>query len=72
MRPTQLLLNQAKKHSSSAIPVELTPLFVAMGVAIASASYFSYKKFAHDKTLRLTHNPELSEVQKAIDSENKQ
>ncbi|CAR30808.1 hypothetical protein ZYGR_0P01100 [Zygosaccharomyces rouxii] len=71
MRPTQLLLNQAKK-SSSVVPLELTPLFIAMGAAVASASYFTYKKFAHDRSLRITKNPELSEVQKAIDSEKSQ
>ncbi|KAH3680406.1 hypothetical protein WICMUC_000337 [Wickerhamomyces mucosus] len=61
MRPSQYLFNAAKKSSSSfSIPVELTPLFVAMGVAVASASWFTYKKFAHDGSLRLTRNPQQS------------
>ncbi|CDF90196.1 ZYBA0S06-02916g1_1 [Zygosaccharomyces bailii CLIB 213] len=66
MRPAQLLLNQSKKSGGSIIPVELTPLFLSMGIAVASASYFTYKKFAHDKSLRITKNPELSEVDKVL------
>lgn len=54
------------------MPLELTPLFIAMGAAVASASYFTYRKFANDRSLRITKNPELSEVQKAIEAEKKQ
>lgn len=35
----------------------MTPLFVAMGVAVASAGFFTYKKLAYDGSLRLTRNP---------------
>lgn len=40
-----------------------------MGIAVASASYFTYKKFAHDPSLRITKNPELSEVHKVLNPE---
>jgi hypothetical protein len=52
---------QQKKSGGIAIPLELTPLFVAMGVACASATFFTYKKFAHDKSLRLSRNPAQSD-----------
>ncbi|CCE64263.1 hypothetical protein TPHA_0H00530 [Tetrapisispora phaffii CBS 4417] len=60
MRPAQLLLEAAKKQSGSKIPVELTPLFVAMGVALCSGTYFTYKKFCYDDSLRVSKNPEQS------------
>lgn len=66
MRPAQLLLNQAKKGSGLGIPVELTPLFFAMGLALASGTYFTYKKFAHDESLRITKNPEQSNLNKIL------
>jgi len=28
-----------------------------MGIAVASASFFTYRKLAYDKSLRLTRNP---------------
>ena len=53
MRPAQLLLNTAKKTSGGyKIPVELTPLFLAVGVALCSGTYFTYKKLRTDETLR--------------------
>ncbi|QLL34524.1 hypothetical protein HG536_0G03860 [Torulaspora globosa] len=73
MRPAQLLLNQAKKGSGIGIPVELTPLFIAMGLALASGTYFTYKKFRHDDSLRVTKNPEMSNLKKVLaESENKE
>lgn len=60
MRPSQYLFNAAKKSSGVAIPVELTPLFVVMSLAVCSATFFTYKKFAHDKSLRLSRNPAQS------------
>ncbi|KAH3685648.1 hypothetical protein WICPIJ_003395 [Wickerhamomyces pijperi] len=58
MRASQALFNAAKKQSGFNIPVELTPLFVAMGVACVSATYFTYKKLAYDGSLRLSRNPQ--------------
>ncbi|CAM9023439.1 hypothetical protein WICANDRAFT_65804 [Wickerhamomyces anomalus NRRL Y-366-8] len=56
MRASRVLLNASKKGGFN-IPLELTPLFVAMGVAVASAGFFTYKKLAYDGSLRLTRNP---------------
>ncbi|KAH3901666.1 probable UPF0495 protein YPR010C-A [Saccharomycodes ludwigii] len=69
MRPAQVLMNSANKAKKGGIniPVELTPLFAAMGIAIASACYFTYKKFRYDDTLRVSHNPELSVAKEVID-----
>ncbi|CDR42769.1 CYFA0S10e02036g1_1 [Cyberlindnera fabianii] len=70
MRASQTLFNAAvrsccydnvlNKKGGFAIPIELTPLFVAMGVAVSSAVFFSYRKFAYDGTLRLSRNPKQS------------
>ncbi|CCE90678.1 Mra1p TDEL_0B05490 [Torulaspora delbrueckii] len=72
MRPAQLLLNQAKKGSGLGIPVELTPLFIAMGLALASGTYFTFKKFSSDETLRVTKNPELSNLKKVLAESDKE
>ncbi|CAH2450667.1 hypothetical protein PP7435_CHR4-0295 [Komagataella phaffii CBS 7435] len=63
MRPTQINFAAAKKTSFIRnIPVELTPLFIATGVACCSAVYFTTKKLRTDRTLRLGRkNPEFNE-----------
>lgn len=61
-----------KKGSGLGIPVELTPLFLAMGLALASGTYFTYKKFAHDDTLRVTRNPEMSNLKKVLADSDKE
>ncbi|CDO92963.1 unnamed protein product [Kluyveromyces dobzhanskii CBS 2104] len=67
MRPTQIVLNAAKKKSGFSIPLELTPLFLAMGVALASGTWFSYKKFFHDDSLRVGRkNPEQSGLDQVL------
>ncbi|CAI4053398.1 hypothetical protein N7582_005713 [Saccharomyces uvarum] len=67
MRPSQLLLNTAKKSSGGyKIPVELTPLFLAMGVALCSGVFFTFKKLRNDETLRLKGNPELSRLDEVL------
>ncbi|EGW33390.1 uncharacterized protein SPAPADRAFT_60753 [Spathaspora passalidarum NRRL Y-27907] len=71
MRPTPALLNAAKKSSGFNLPVELTPLFAAVGVAIASAGFFTYRHFAHDKELRLWKNPDLSTLDEVLDKNTK-
>ena len=69
MRPTQTLFNAAKK-GGIAYPVELTPLFAAMGVAILSGIYFSSKKLREDKTLRLGRtDPDLSILDEVLRKE---
>ncbi|ONH66963.1 hypothetical protein BON22_3171 [Cyberlindnera fabianii] len=55
-----ILTSFKQKKGGFAIPIELTPLFVAMGVAVSSAVFFSYRKFAYDGTLRLSRNPKQS------------
>ena len=59
-------MSSQKKSSGIGIPVELTPLFIAMGIALASGTYFTYKKFAYDDTLRVTKNPELSGLDRVL------
>lgn len=63
-----MLMNAAKKSGprKTTFPVELTPLFLAMGVALCSGAFFTYKKFAYDKSLRLKENPELSGLQQVL------
>lgn len=57
-------MNQAKKNSRPvvAVPVEMYPLFAAMGVAVVSLGYFTYRHFAYDQQLRLWKNADLSRV----------
>ncbi|CAR30397.1 Mra1p [Lachancea thermotolerans CBS 6340] len=73
MRPTSLLLNAAKKQKSGFdIPVELTPLFVAMGVAVSSACWFTYKKFRWDESLRVGRkNPDRSGLKTILEEPEK-
>ncbi|AMD22298.1 HGL042Wp [Eremothecium sinecaudum] len=72
MRAAQLLLNAAKKKASTTpgIPLELTPLFIAMGVAVCSGTWFTYRHLAHDKTLRLYKNPDISKLDEVLKQEN--
>ncbi|KAL6940625.1 hypothetical protein ACO0QE_004537 [Hanseniaspora vineae] len=62
MRPALRLLSNPPKKGGIQVPVELTPLFIACGAAIASMSYFTYKKFRYDGSLRITKNPDQSGV----------
>ena len=69
MRPTQRAMNAAKK-SGVRYPVEITPLFLAMGVAVCSASCFSGKKFLYDDSLRVgKKNPDQSHMSKALEQD---
>lgn len=78
MRPSSYLMNAAggkKKASKLSIPVELTPLFLAMGIAVASAIFFTGKKFLGDESLRVGRkNPNQSNLHKVLnqDSESKE
>lgn len=69
MRPTQKLFNAAKKPGLK-LPVELTPLFLAMGIAVASAIYFSAKHLTSGDLRVGRKNPDHSNLQKVLD-ENK-
>ena len=70
MRATRVLLNAAKKGSSgSNLPVEMYPLFAAMGVAVGSGCFFTYRHFAHDKELRLWKNADLSNLDNVLNAE---
>ncbi len=70
MRATHVLLNAAKKSSSGpSLPVEMYPLFAAMGVAVASGFFFTYRHFAHDKELRLWKNADLSNLDSVLNAE---
>lgn len=54
MIPTRVLLNGIKNTKPKlTYPVELTPLFAAVGVAICSGAFFTYRHFAYDKELRV-------------------
>ncbi|KAL3239907.1 Mra1p RNJ42_04950 [Nakaseomyces bracarensis] len=66
MRPAQLLLNAAKKTQGSKVPIELAPLFAAMGVALCSGTFFTYKKLTYDDSLRLKSNPDLSGLEDVL------
>lgn len=70
MLPSRVLLNAAKKQSSGPkVPVEMYPLFAAVGVAVTSACYFTYRHFAHDKHLRLWKNADLSVLDDVLNEE---
>lgn len=45
--------------------MELTPLFLAIGVALASGTFFTYKHFAYDN-LRLKENPDHSGLKEIL------
>ncbi|KAL6452368.1 hypothetical protein SBY92_001626 [Candida maltosa Xu316] len=68
MIPTRVLLNGVKATKPKfTYPVELTPLFAAVGVAICSGVFFTYRHFAYDKELRLWKNPDLSKLDQVLD-----
>lgn len=65
MRASRVLLNAAKKGAAQPkvqVPVEMYPLFAAVGVAVASGCFFTYRHFAHDKELRLWKHADLSNL----------
>lgn len=62
MIPSRVLMNAAKKSSKPVVPVEMYPLFAAVGVAITSLGYFTYRHFRYDQQLRLWKNPDLSNL----------
>lgn len=66
MHGTRVLLNAAKKSGKSSVPVEMYPLFAAVGVAIASGVFFTYRHFAYDKQLRLWSNANLSNLDNVL------
>ncbi|CCD23244.1 Mra1p NDAI_0B02090 [Naumovozyma dairenensis CBS 421] len=66
MRPSQYLLNAAKKASGTKVPLELTPLFMAVGVALMSGTWFTYKKLTYDDSLRIIHNPDQSSLEEVL------
>ena len=67
MQPSLRLLNATKKTSKLPFPVELTPLFMAVSVALCSGSYFTYKKLTTDHSLRLFSNPEQSALEDVLE-----
>lgn len=69
MRPSYPLFNAAKKAPKVPIPVEMAPLFVAVGVAICSGTYFTYRHFSRDKELRLWKNADLSTLDAILNKE---
>lgn len=64
MRPTPTLLNATKRKIP--VPLEMYPLFAAIGVAVVSASFFTYRHFAYNKELRLWKNADLSNLDKVL------
>lgn len=68
MRPSRTLLNAAKKASAPkmSVPVEMYPLFAAVGVAVGSLGYFTYRHFRYDQQLRLWKNADLSNLDKVL------
>ncbi|OBA21958.1 hypothetical protein METBIDRAFT_143272 [Metschnikowia bicuspidata var. bicuspidata NRRL YB-4993] len=68
MRSSQILRLAAKKSTAPKVgaPVEMYPLFAAVGVALVSLTYFTYRHFAYDKHLRLWKNPNLSTLDEVL------
>ncbi|CAK7890747.1 hypothetical protein CAAN1_01S01640 [[Candida] anglica] len=66
MRSAQVLFNAAKKGGKIPVPIEMYPLFAAVGVAMASGCFFTYRHFAYDKELRLWKNADLSTLDKVL------
>ncbi|KAG0672522.1 hypothetical protein C6P45_001986 [Maudiozyma exigua] len=66
MLPTRVLLNTANKSAGTKIPVELTPLVLAVCVALGSGCFFTYKKLTTDETLRLKNNPENTGLKEVL------
>lgn len=71
MRASRILLNAARKglEPKVDIPVEMYPLFAAVGVAIGSLGFFTYRHFAYDQQLRLWKNPNLSNLDKVLNED---
>ena len=69
MRPSRVLLNAAKSAPKTKVPVEMYPLFAAVGVACCSGAYFTYRHFAYDKELRLWQNANLSTLDDVLNKE---
>lgn len=68
MNPSRTLLYAAKKNKSKLnVPLEMYPLFAAVGVACTSLAYFTYRHFAYDQQLRLWKNPNLSKLDEVLD-----
>lgn len=65
------MLNAAKK-SGAAPPLEMYPLFAAVGVALTSLGYFTYRHFAYDKQLRLWKNADLSSLDDVLNKATKE
>lgn len=63
---SRVLFNAAKKQGNVPVPVEMYPLFAAMGVAVASGFFFTYRHFANDKELRLWKNADLSNLDNVL------
>lgn len=63
-----MLMNQAKKQAKATVPVpvEMYPLFAAVGVAVVSLGYFTYRHFRYDQQLRLWKNADLSRVDEVL------
>ncbi|CAI5756446.1 unnamed protein product [Candida verbasci] len=73
MIPTRILLNVPKTGAKPLkYPVEMTPLFAAVGVAIASGFFFTYRHFSNDKELRVWKNPNLSNLDDVLDHANRE
>ena len=69
MIPSRVLLTQARNIKPKIkYPVEMTPLFAAVGIACCSAVFFTWRHFANDKELRLWKNANLSELDKVLDN----
>lgn len=73
MRASRVLLQAAKKSTKAKvqIPVEMYPLFAAVGVALGSGAFFTYRHFAYDKHLRLWKNPNLSALDDVLNEATK-
>lgn len=69
MRPSRVLLNAAKGAPKAKLPVEMYPLFAAVGVACASGVYFTYRHFTYDRELRLWNNANLSNLDEVLNKE---
>ena len=72
MGASRVLLNATKNAGpKNTVPVEMYPLFAAVGVAITSLGYFTYRHFAYDKQLRLWKNPNLSNLDNVLNEATK-
>lgn len=72
MHASRILLNAAKQRKAVKVPVEMYPLFAAVGVAVVSGVVFTYRHFAYDQQLRLWKNPNLSVLDQVLNDAAKQ